>query len=164
MGQGPQAAPALPGGRAIATWRRGSRARSREAPHGTPRPVTTSCSGLSPVPPEVHGLPRDEICLLTTCREGRGAWPVSGPGSWNYRKPTGPSNLEGVSAASCHFLGDSDSIQCGQSISEAASTLFLSAFFDCMNKTGLRCVCKERGGSGFNVFGNSPQPLQTRVG
>lgn len=89
---------------------------------------------------------------------------VSGPGSWNYRKPTGPSNLEGVSAASCHFLGDSDSIQCGQSISEAASTLFLSAFFDCMNKTGLRCVCKERGGSGFNVFGNSPQPLQTRVG
>lgn len=39
---------------------------------------------------------------------------VSGPGSWNYRKPTRPSNLEGVSAASCHFLGDSDSVQCGQ--------------------------------------------------
>lgn len=47
---------------------------------------------------------------------------VSGPGSWNYRKLTGPSNLEGVDAASCHFLGDSDSLQCGQSTSEAART------------------------------------------
>lgn len=47
---------------------------------------------------------------------------VSGPGSWNYRNLTGPSNLEEVSAASCHFLGDADSLHCGQSISEAART------------------------------------------